>query len=276
LYPAAVTPFTESGEIDYVSLLKLLSWFKANESTGVVLAGTNGEGPSLSAVEKRDLVREAVRLTDLPIILGIATPSLEEAVWLSEQARKSGAVGVLVMPPAYFREVPEVNIQLWFEALARRTSAPIFLYNFPNRTGITLSADLVAELAKVDNIVGLKDSSGERGNLESYRQAFPSGSLFVGDERLIPEALAQGWSGSISGAANVLPLWLSRAAQPGGSAASALIPNILDQVRASGQPMAHKAILKSLGVIGSDAVRLPLTQSAFPAELALAISKLQA
>lgn len=276
MYPAAVTPFTESGEIDYVSLLKLLCWFKANECTGVVLAGTNGEGPSLSAVEKRDLVREAVRLTDLPIILGIATPSLEEAVWLSEQARKSGAVGVLVMPPAYFREVPEVNIQLWFEALARRTSAPIFLYNFPKRTGITLSADLVAELAKVDNIVGLKDSSGERGNLESYRQAFPSGSLFVGDERLIPEALAQGWSGSISGAANVLPLWLSRAAQPGGSAASALIANILDQVRASGQPMAHKAILKSLGVIGSDAVRLPLTQSAFPAELALAISKLQA
>jgi len=242
----------------------------------VVLAGTNGEGPSLSAVEKRDLVREAVRLTDLPIILGIATPSLEEAVWLSEQARKAGAVGVLVMPPAYFREVPEANIQLWFEALAKRTSSPILLYNFPKRTGITLSAELVAELAKVDNIVGLKDSSGEKGNLESYRQAFPSGSLFVGDERLIPEALAQGWSGSISGAANVLPLWLSRAAQPGGSAASALIADILDQVRASGQPMAHKAILKSLGVIGSDAVRLPLTQAAFPAELALAISKLQA
>lgn len=276
MYPAAVTPFTESGEIDYVSLLKLLSWFKANECTGVVLAGTNGEGPSLSAVEKRDLVREAVRLTDLPIILGIATPSLEEAVWLSEQARKAGAVGVLVMPPAYFREVPEANIQLWFEALAKRTSSPILLYNFPKRTGITLSAELVAELAKVDNIVGLKDSSGEKGNLESYRQAFPSGSLFVGDERLIPEALAQGWSGSISGAANVLPLWLSRAAQPGGSAASALIADILDQVRASGQPMAHKAILKSLGVIGSDAVRLPLTQAAFPAELALAISKLQA
>lgn len=276
MYPAAVPPFTESGEIDYVSLLKLLSWFKANECSGVVLAGTNGEGPSLSAVEKRDLVREAVRLTDLPIILGIATPSLEEAVWLSEQARKAGAVGVLVMPPAYFREVPEANIHLWFEALAKRTSSPILLYNFPKRTGITLSAELVAELAKVDNIVGLKDSSGEKGNLESYRQAFPSGSLFVGDERLIPESLAQGWSGSISGAANVLPLWLSRAVQPGGSAARALIADILDQVRASGQPMAHKAILKSLGVIGSDVVRLPLTQSAFPAELALAISKLQA
>ena len=257
-------------------MLKLLSWFKANECTGVVLAGTNGEGPSLSAVEKRDLVREAVRLTDLPIILGIATPSLEEAVWLSEQARKAGAVGVLVMPPAYFREVPEANIRLWFEALAKRTSSPILLYNFPKRTGITLSAELVAELARVDNIVGLKDSSGESGNLESYRQAFPSGSLFVGDERLIPEALAQGWSGSISGAANVLPLWLSRATQPGGIAASAFIANILDQVRASGQPMAHKAILKSLGVIGSDAVRLPLTPSAFPTELALEILKLQA
>lgn len=276
MYPAAVTPFTEAGQIDYVSLLKLLSWFRANECTGIVLAGTNGEGPSLSAVEKRDLVREAVRLTELPVILGIATPSLEEAVWLSEQTRKSGAAGVLVMPPAYFREAPEANIQLWFEELARRTASPILLYNFPKRTGITLSPELVAALGRMDNIVGLKDSSGEAANLASYRQAFREGTLFVGDERLIPDALSQGWSGSISGAANVLPLWLSRAVLPGGIAASMMIADVLDQIRAAGQPMAHKAILKSIGVIESDVVRLPLTQSAFPTDLALAISKLQA
>src|SRR5882724_5248993 len=122
-YPASVTPFDEKGRIDMAGVARLLAWFRANGCTGVVLAGTNGEGPSLSAVEKRDLIRTAVPLANgLPIVLGVATASLEEAVWSCESARKDGAAAALVMPPAYYREASQEGIILWYEELLARTS----------------------------------------------------------------------------------------------------------------------------------------------------------
>src|SRR3954467_7098266 len=103
------------GEIDVSAMARLLAWFEACGCTGAVLAGTNGEGPSLSATEKRDLIRESMPLRGkLDIILGIASSSLEEAVWLCNQARKSGAAAALVMPPSYFREATEDGLVEWF------------------------------------------------------------------------------------------------------------------------------------------------------------------
>src|SRR5436305_4424299 len=108
IYPAAVTPFDEKGRVDILCVARLLAWFEAAGCKGAVLAGTNGEGPSLSATEKRDLIREAIPLRGkLDIILGIATSSLEEAVWSCNQAQNAGAVAALVMPPSYFREATE-------------------------------------------------------------------------------------------------------------------------------------------------------------------------
>src|SRR5690242_18708589 len=99
VYPAAVTPFRADGSIDEVSLARLLAYFEAAGCQGVVLAGTNGEGPSLSAFEKRDLLRAAQAAKGgLLTVLGIATPSLTEALWLSQQAGKSGADAILLMP----------------------------------------------------------------------------------------------------------------------------------------------------------------------------------
>jgi dihydrodipicolinate synthase/N-acetylneuraminate lyase len=265
--PACVTPFDQDGQVDEVGLAKLLAYFLANGCSGVVVAGTNGEGPSLSAVEKRDLVRSAVRLGDLPVILGIATPSLTEATWLCAQAGKSGAAGVLVMAPGYFRNASESGVIGWFRAVAESSPVPVIAYNFPKFTGFTFTEAVVTELATMPNVVGFKDSSGERENLAMFRRAAPDKSLLVGDETLLWDALSAGWSGSISGAANLVPGWLSRVVEEKNESVFQTILRVVESIRKGPQPAMNKAVLAEWEIIRSGAVRLPL-EEADGAELA--------
>lgn len=267
-YPAAVTPFDEKGRIDAPSLARLLAWFESAGCTGAVLAGTNGEGPSLTAPEKRDLILAASGLKGtLDLVLGIASCSLNEAVWLCKQAHEAGAVAALVMPPFYFKE-PLDSIQAWFAELLDRSPLPILIYNFPQRTGITLTADFMQKAAAHPNCAGLKDSSGNRENLAAYRQAIQRDdqALFVGDETLLLDALQAGWSGTISGATNSIPAWTSQIVQSylSGDAETAaakfqIALPVIEAMRKVPQPAAHKGILHRRGVLGSPALRLPLT-----------------
>lgn len=269
ILPAAVTPFTPSGEVDTVSLARLLAYFEAAGCSGVVIGGTNGEGPSLSAVEKRDTVRQAVTLAGrLPVIAGIATASLTEAVWLAQQAEKAGTAGLLVMPPGYFRSVEISAIAQWFEALMDASGLPLLAYNFPKMTGITLTPEFFERVSKHSRFAGLKDSSGEIGNIASYRAALgPEHRLWVGNELLLPMALEAGWSGSISGASNTVPTWLVRVAhelrspdlRESGTAKFELLAPILEFIRSQPQPALHKQVLHAFGILATPDVRLPLT-----------------
>ncbi len=267
VYPAAVTPFNAKGEPDFTAIVRLMAWYKAGGCAGVVLAGTNGEGPSLSAVEKRDLVKGAVALADgLEIILGVATPSLHEAIWLCKQTAAAGAQGVLLMPPGFFRDAPDEAICQWFEAVLDSSPAPVLIYNFPQRTGVTIPAETMARLAHHDKMMGLKDSSGNPDNIGAYADAL-SGTgkvLFVGDETLLIDVLKGGWTGTISGAANLIPGWLSQIVgewetdPESAEAKFSLIEPALRSIRSCPQPAANKKMLFELGVIPSADVRLPL------------------
>ncbi len=283
VYPASVTPFDAKGGIDYAAVAKLTAWFRTGGCKGVVLAGTNGEGPSLSAVEKRDLVKTSVALAEgLDVILGVATPSLDEAVWLCKQTGAAGAKGVLLMPPGYFRDVSEEGIARWFEAVLDKSPVGVLIYNFPQRTGITLTPELMHRLSKHDRMVGLKDSSGNADNLASYADALSGStkSLFVGDETLLVRALAAGWSGTISGAANLVPGWLSQIVsewprnRESAETKHELIMPALKEIRSCKQPAANKLILHELGVLPSADVRLPL-ESLAGEQVALALAKVR-
>jgi 4-hydroxy-tetrahydrodipicolinate synthase len=274
IYPAAVTPLDATGRIDMVSVARLLAWFESSDCKGAVLAGTNGEGPSLSAIEKRDLIRQAMPLRGkLELILGISTPSLDEAIWLCKQAHKDGAAAVLLMAPFYFREAGERAIAAWFEEVLRQSPSPVLAYNFPKRAGITLSAEMLSRLTAHDSFIGAKDSSGDPSNLTSYRQALGDKHLFVGDETLLIDSLAAGWNGSISGAANVIPKWLSQITKEWfeGEEESArtkfqvALPAI-ERLRRGPQPALNKGLLKRAGVVGTGLPRLPL-EPADPAEV---------
>lgn len=263
VYSAAVTPFDGKGRIDFLSSAKLMASFEAAGCQGVVLAGTNGEGPSLSAVEKRDLVRDIS--TPLRKILGISTPSLDEAAWLTKRAHEFGAAAVLVMPPSYFRNVSESGIVDWFLALLDATPVPVLVYNFPKMTGIPLTGDIVNRLADHPNLQGLKDSSGEVSNLALYREILPNHCLFVGDETLLWDALEAGWTGTISGAANLVANWLVRITEDYhcGDRESArakfdLILPALGSIRRGPQPALNKGVLQRWGIIDSERLRLPL------------------
>jgi dihydrodipicolinate synthase/N-acetylneuraminate lyase len=271
VYPAAVTPFDEKGRIDMAATARLLAWFESEGCTGAVLAGTNGEGPSLSAPEKRDFVLGAMALRGkLDLILGIATPSLDEAVWLCKQAAKFGCVAVLVMPPFYFRDASPQRIEDWMKAVLDASPCPVIVYNFPQKAGITLPAEMLGRLGKHSNCAGVKDSSGFAENLVAYRQVLDSDrALMVGDETLLIRALDAGWTGSISGAANVLPNWLSevvRAFHAGehenSTAKFELVLPSIQLLRKQLQPAMNKALLQRLGVLPSDRMRLPLEPAA--------------
>lgn len=260
LWPASVTPFDADGNVDRGDLAKLMAWFRDAGCNGVVLAGTNGEGPSLSAVEKRDLVRAGVELSDgLPVTLGIATPSLHEAKWLASQAGKAGAQHVLLMAPGYFQNCAESAILDWFRVVADAATCPVIAYNFPKYTGFTMTSDFVGRLAEHGNVVGFKDSSGEVANLATYRSAAPAATLLVGDETILPEAMAAGWSGSISGASNVVGNWLSKWLQNPSQERWKLLQTALKTIRKGPQPALNKAVLAALAVISRPDVRLPLT-----------------
>lgn len=267
VWPACVTPFDGSGEVDVLSLAKVLALFRAAGCDGAVLAGTNGEGPSLSAVEKRDLIRRGVEVGEgLPLMLGIATASLHEATWLASQAGKAGAAGVLLMPPGYFRNAPEGGVVDWLTAVIEASTCPVVVYNFPKFSGFVFSGEVLAQLAGHENVWGVKDSSGEAENLAVFRAAVPEGKvLFTGDETLLVRALEAGWTGTISGAANLVsPFLVSvlRDWREGRDAEArerfAMLLPVLEAIRGSSQPASNKAVLARWGVIDRAEPRLPL------------------
>ena len=270
VYPAAVPPMTADGAVAGPSVARLLAYFEAAGCKGVVLAGTNGEGPSLSAYEKRDLLRLANSCKGtLQLVLGVATPSLDEARWLCEQGGKNVAGAVLAMPPSYFRAATEEGILEWFTTLADGSPVPILAYNFPKMTGFTMSSAFIAELAAHPNVVGFKDSSGEPANLATFSPR-PSGGegsgvrgnrerkLFVGDETLLMDALAEGWTGTISGAANCVPQWLSQVVAARDAVKFSVVLPVIKAIRSQPQPATNKAVLHALGVISTPHPRLPL------------------
>ncbi|MCC7436103.1 MAG: dihydrodipicolinate synthase family protein [Methanoregulaceae archaeon] len=264
--PASITPFNERGRIDELSVAKLLAHFESTGCDGVVLGGTNGEGPSLSAVEKRDLLEIASGVSGtLKLILGTNSSSIDENIWLSKQAARFGAMAMLVMPPSYFREASQDGIVAWFRMLLDASPVPIIAYHFPKRTGVPLLPEMMAQLADHPNLLGLKDGSGEETHA-AYRAVLPSHRLFVGDERQLLKALLAGWTGTISGVANclsrelvaVLRDWPSER-ESAETKFALLLPEI-ERMRAMSQPMAHKRFLAERGIIARDDVRLPLQQ----------------
>ncbi len=237
-----------------LSLARLMAWFDASGCAGVVIAGTNGEGPSLSAPTKRDLLRAAVATKGrLKVILGIASNSLEEVIWLGQQAAKTGADATLVMAPGFFRNAAPEAIERWFDAVFETSPLPVLAYNFPARCGFTITPQMVEGWHRFPMFAGLKDSSGSVENLAGY-QVDSTRCRFLGDETLLSQALQQGWSGTISGLANVIPQWLVQELH----AHPRLPIELLAELRSMPQPAVHKAVLQALGIIETDQVILPL------------------
>lgn len=207
--PPIPTPFNAGGEVATEALLQNLKYWNSFPLAGCIVLGSNGESVHLSECETRQIL-ETARAgipTDRLMIAGVGRPSTRETIIWSRHAATVGADAVLILPPSYFRgQMTSETLVNHFRAVAEASSIPVILYNMPACTGIDLDAETVLSLSDHENIVGLKDSSGNVTKLGEIRQyANEKFALLAGSAGFLVPALAIGASGGILALANIAP-----------------------------------------------------------------------
>lgn len=261
---AVTTPF-KNDEVDYDSLERHLNFLKDNNIQAFIMNGTTGESSTLTADEKKESLKVALKVADgdIPVIAGTGTNNTKTTIEESLAAQKLGVDGLLVITPYYNRTTQEGAIK-HFTTVADAVDLPIILYDVPARTGMTITADTVAELSKHSNIVGLKDATGDMANLTRMLTKVQNGFAFYGgnDDIALP-FYGAGGHGLISVVANVLPKEhqkLYELAQTNHKKAvtlnNALFP-FSDIIGEDLNPLSIKAVTSHLG-FGDYELRLPL------------------
>ncbi|MDB6061044.1 MAG: 4-hydroxy-tetrahydrodipicolinate synthase [Verrucomicrobiaceae bacterium] len=264
---ALVTPMTASGDIDWPALDKLVEWHINEGTNAIVAVGTTGESATLTVDEHCAVIKRVVEQTRkrVPIIAGTGANSTREAVELTRAAQAAGADACLLVTP-YYNKPTQEGLYLHFKAIAEAVAIPQILYNVPGRTGCDMHNDTVLRLATIDNIVGLKDATGDvpRG-IDLIKRCGPDFAVYSGDDATALDLMLAGGSGDISVTANVVPKLMSQmcAAALRGDAASArelnaqMLP-LHQKLFVESNPIPVKWAVAELGIIGSG-IRLPLT-----------------
>jgi len=203
---AIVTPF-RNGKVDGPALKKLVEFQIAGGTDGIVPCGTTGESPTLSYEEHERVIDLVVAgaAGRVPVIAGTGSNNTKEAILLTRYAKKAGADGALVITP-YYNKPTQEGLYLHFRAVADAADIPIILYNVPSRTGVNMTAQTVARLAGVRNIVGVKEASGNLNQVSEILRSVPKTfCVLSGDDGLFFPMLALGAKGVISVVSNVAP-----------------------------------------------------------------------
>lgn len=203
---AIVTPF-KNGKIDEEALRELIEFQIANGTDGIVPCGTTGESSTLSHEEHEAVIEitiDAVKKR-VPVIAGTGSNSTEEALRLTQHAYKAGADGALIVCPYYNRPTQE-GLYQHFKKIAENVPIPVVPYNIPSRTGVNLLPPMVAKLAKIKNIVGIKEASGSLKQMGDIIESCPADfAVLSGDDNFTLPLLAIGGAGVISVVSNVVP-----------------------------------------------------------------------
>ncbi|MFA8441073.1 4-hydroxy-tetrahydrodipicolinate synthase [Yoonia sp.] len=263
--PALVTPFS-NGQVDVDALKKLVNWHVDQGSHGLVPVGTTGESPTLTHAE-HDLVVETVvneAAGRIPVIAGAGSNNTAETVRLVQAAKKAGADAALVVTP-YYNKPTQRGLIAHFTAAAD-CGLPIFIYNIPPRSVVDMTPDTMAELAKHDMIIGVKDATADLSRVPAQRMR--CGADFIqlsGEDATALGYNAHGGQGCISVTANIAPQLIAQFQETtlAGDYAKALTQ--LDRL----MPL-HEAVFTEPGLVGakygmsllgmcSEEVRSPLT-----------------
>jgi 4-hydroxy-tetrahydrodipicolinate synthase len=203
---AMATPFREDGAVDYDRAGELARRLVDTGSTGIVVAGTTGESPTLTDEEKLQLlrvVREAVA-GRAAVLAGTGTYDTAHSVHLSREAQRVGADGLLVVVPYYNRPTQE-GLYRHFKTVAESTDLPVLMYNIPGRTGTNMLPETVARLSEVRNIAGIKEASGSLDQVSEIRRRTPEHFLiYSGDDSLTLPYLSVGAVGIVSVASHLV------------------------------------------------------------------------
>ena len=208
LLTAMVTPFTESGDVDYDQAKRLAKALVASGSDGVVVSGTTGESPTLSTDEKLRLfgeIKDALGDSGA-VVAGTGNYNTAESIHLSRVAQSIGVDGVLLVVPYYNRPTPE-GLYQHFKAIADSTSLPCILYNVPSRTGRNMPAATTVALSHIDNIIGTKEAAADLQQVaEIVEYAADGFRVWSGDDKDTLHVLAVGGYGVISVASHLVGL----------------------------------------------------------------------
>jgi 4-hydroxy-tetrahydrodipicolinate synthase len=196
---AIVTPFDEQGRVNEQSFVALMRHLAENGSDGFVVAGTTGEASTMTDEEQLRLIALAVaeRPDGKTIVAGTGTNDTRQAVHLSERATELGADAMLSVTPYYNRPSP-LGLKAHYRAVAAASDKPTILYNIPARTGTNIPPELLAELAEIDGIDGVKQSNGDE------LQLIEGLTVYTGDDPMFARALEIGAAGVISVASHIV------------------------------------------------------------------------
>ena len=201
---AIVTPF-EDGKIDERRLSELIEFHISEGTSAILPCGCTGEAATLSHQEQKYMIKLVIDIVNkrVPVIAGTGSNSTEEALALTRSAKEAGADGALLITPYYNKPTPKGQY-LHYEKIARAVNIPIILYNVPSRTGISILPKTIAELSKIDNIVGIKEASGSLDQVSAIIDLCDI-TVLSGDDALTLPMMALGAKGVISVAANIVP-----------------------------------------------------------------------
>lgn len=264
---ALITPFKD-GKIDEAALRKLIDFQIQNGTSVLVPCGTTGESATLSHEEHDRVIEITVDQAKkrVKVLAGTGSNSTNEAIRLTQNAKKAGADGALLINP-YYNKPTQEGLRQHFEAIAKAVDIPQMLYNIPGRTGINMLPETVAILAKISNIIGIKEASGNLVQASEVIAACPADFVLLsGEDALTWPLYAIGAQGAISVTANILPklcadLWKENT--QGNLAACRKIHNQLLEINnllfIETNPSPVKTALALMGMC-EDEIRLPLVK----------------
>jgi 4-hydroxy-tetrahydrodipicolinate synthase len=254
---AIITPFDEAGMVNEDAFVALMRHLAANGSDGFVVAGTTGEASTLTDEEQLGLIELAVneRPAGKTIIAGTGTNDTRQAVHLTEQATALGADAMLSVTPYYNRPSP-LGLRRHYEAVAGATDKPVLLYNIPARTGTNISPGLLAELARIDGIAGVKQANPDE------LQPIDGLELYAGDDATFARTLDLGGAGVISVASHIVGNEMRRMVDEPASRAEidASLQDVYRTLFLTANPTCTKAALNMLGH-NAGGLRLPLVEA---------------
>jgi 4-hydroxy-tetrahydrodipicolinate synthase len=254
---AIVTPFDEQEKVNEESFVALMRHLAENGSDGFVVAGTTGEASTLTDEEQLALIELAVaeRPAGKSIVAGTGTNDTRQVVYLTERATEIGADAMLSVTP-YYNKPSRLGIKRHYEAVAAATDKPTLLYNIPGRTATNIAPDLLAELAQIEGVTGVKQANADE------LQLIDGLDVYAGDDSTFARTLDMGGAGGISVASHIVGNEMQRmVAEPEHRAEiDASLRDVYETLFLTSNPTCTKAALNMLGHdVGG--LRLPLVEA---------------
>ena len=265
---ALLTPLDPSGEVDYVSLQKLVDYHIEAGTTAIIAVGTTGESTTLTVDEHIKVVLKTLEYVDgrIPVIAGTGANATHEAVTITKLFSGTGIAACLSVTP-YYNKPTQEGLYQHYKAIAEATDIPQILYNVPGRTAVDLLPETVARLAKIDNIIGIKDATGDITRVKKTREL--CGADFIqlsGDDATAVDFVAEGGHGVISVTANIaaaaMATMFNLALDGKMEAAQAINQRLMPlhtKLFVEANPIPVKWAAYQMGLIEYDNLRLPLT-----------------